>query len=139
MSLYLSQLCPADCELTPGVRWPDAFGIVLDEIEGADDIRVKMQNWWIRWGSIAKVLSLVVRARQDEKARVMALQREMAQLSVTRKREKERLEELEREVSVLKGTVYTREGSNESFVSKQCVDWSLNCLHSLADSEISIV
>ena len=111
-ALYLSQLCPADCELTPGVRWPDAFGIVLDEIEGADDIRVKMQNWWIRWGSIAKVLSLVVRARQDEKVRVMALQREMAQLSVTRKREKERLEELEREVSVLKGTVYTREGSD---------------------------
>ena len=58
------------------------------------------------------MLSLVVRARQDEKARVMALQREMAQLSVTRKREKERLEELEREVSVLKGTVYTREGSD---------------------------
>ena len=110
-ALYLSQLCPANCQLTSGVRWPDAYGIVLEAVEGADDIRVKMQRWWIRWENIGKVLSLVVKARQDEKERVAALQKEMASLSVTRERERERLEELEREVSELKGTAYTRTAS----------------------------
>lgn len=110
-ALYLSQLCPANCQLTSGVRWPDAYGIMLEGLDAADEIRVKMQQWWIRWGNIGKVLSLVVKARQDEKARVGALQREMESLSVTRERERERLEELEREVSELKGTVYTRNAS----------------------------
>ncbi|KAI0701095.1 hypothetical protein BC835DRAFT_1411705 [Cytidiella melzeri] len=103
-ALYLSQLCPVDCEITSGVRWPDAYGIVLDGIGASDEIRIKMQKSWIQWGNIGKVLSLAIKARQDEKAKVAGLQQEMELLSLTRNKERERLEQLEREVRELKDT-----------------------------------
>lgn len=101
--LFLSQMCPVNCEIISGVRWPDAYGLVLDQAGVTDDRRIRMQQWWIRWGNIAKVLPLAVRARQDEKAKVTTLQREMDVLNISRREERQRLEHLEHEVVRLKG------------------------------------
>ncbi|KAI0338825.1 hypothetical protein BDW22DRAFT_1362548 [Trametopsis cervina] len=102
-ALFLSQLCPVNCEIVSGVRWPDAFGIALEEAGVTDAQRIQMQDWWIRWGNIGKVLPLAVKARREEKARIATLQLEMESLHMERNLEKERLEYLEREVRKLQG------------------------------------
>jgi hypothetical protein len=77
--LYLSQLCPADCVVSAGIRWPDAYGIVIDNLGLS---QASWHRWWTLWGQIGSILPLVVRARQDEKARVLAVHRRMESLTL---------------------------------------------------------
>ena len=92
--LFLSHLCPLACRISPGVRWPDAYGIALDRAGVADERRLRMSEWWGKWNEVGRVLPLVIKARMDERARVAA---------ATRGREdRSRVEELELEVQKLR-------------------------------------
>jgi hypothetical protein len=75
--LFLSLVLPArGCAVGAGVRWPDAAGLVFDAAGVAGAGSARMAEWWARWGEVARVLPLVVRAREDERARALALYRQ---------------------------------------------------------------
>ena len=71
-ALVLSALVPASCAVSAGVRWPDAFGIALDRAGIADERRLRMVDWWTHWNEVGRSVPLLVRARADERARVLA-------------------------------------------------------------------
>lgn len=96
MALFLSQLCPVNCEIVAGVRWPDAYGIALDHARVVEHLRAEMSEWWNRWTEVGKVLPLAIKARQDEKGRVVAL------INEADRRNKCRVEELENELRELR-------------------------------------
>ncbi|EMD36117.1 hypothetical protein CERSUDRAFT_156889 [Gelatoporia subvermispora B] len=97
-ALFLSQLLPLGCELSSGLRWPDAFGIALDHAGIMDDRRLRLTDYWVRWNDVAKVLPLATKARQQERARMETLQRDLEAMTLSRDRERQRSEELEQEV-----------------------------------------
>ncbi|KAF7797268.1 hypothetical protein EIP86_008463 [Pleurotus ostreatoroseus] len=97
MALFLSQLCPIKCEVIAGVRWPDAYGIALDNAGVDEHIRSDMGEWWMKWTNVGKVLPLAIKARRHEKDRMSAV------MSEVDRRNKDRLEELENELRELRG------------------------------------
>ncbi|THH29009.1 hypothetical protein EUX98_g5182 [Antrodiella citrinella] len=84
VALFLSQLCPLGCQIVSGVRWPDAYGIALDQLGILDHRRLQMTEWWVRWMEMAKVLPLVTKARLEEKIRIAALREKMETLALHR-------------------------------------------------------
>ena len=77
IALFLSQLCPLGCEIISGVRWPDAYGIALDQLGIMDHRRLKMTEWWVRWGDVSKVLPLATKARMEERGRMVEMKKKM--------------------------------------------------------------
>ncbi|EKM50865.1 uncharacterized protein PHACADRAFT_151262 [Phanerochaete carnosa HHB-10118-sp] len=71
-ALFLSALLPPSCVVSAGVRWPDAFGIALDRAGVIDERRLHMAEWWAHWKEVGRSVPLLVRARADERARVLA-------------------------------------------------------------------
>lgn len=72
MALFLSMLCPPQCVVSAGVRWPDAYGIALDRAGVMDDRRQRMAEWWARWGEVARLLPLMAKACVDERTSDLA-------------------------------------------------------------------
>lgn len=102
VALFLSKLCPLSCRIISGVRWPDAYGIALDRIGIYDDRRIRLTEFWVRWNDVSKVLPLAIKARMDEKDRMAVLQREMDAMSLSRQKERERVDRLESELRDLR-------------------------------------
>ncbi|KAI0073081.1 hypothetical protein K474DRAFT_1700561 [Panus rudis PR-1116 ss-1] len=80
IALFLSQICPLNCQIVAGVRWPDAYGIALDRAGILDHRRVRLTEWWVRWKDVARVLPLAIKARLDERSRMAAVQAKMEAL-----------------------------------------------------------
>ncbi|KZT64519.1 hypothetical protein DAEQUDRAFT_698593 [Daedalea quercina L-15889] len=70
VALFLSQLCSPYCEIMSGFRWPDAYGIALDNAGILDERRTKICEFCVRWNEVMKVLPVVIRARMEERDRV---------------------------------------------------------------------
>lgn len=70
-ALFLSALLPPSCAVSAGVRWPDAFGIALDRAGVTDERRLRIVEWWAHWNEVGRSVPLLVRARADERARVL--------------------------------------------------------------------
>ena len=102
VALFLSKLCPLSCRIISGVRWPDAYGIALDRAGIYDERRVRLTEFWVRWNDVSKVLPLAIKARTEEKDRMAILQREMEAMSLSRQKEKERVDRLESELRDLR-------------------------------------
>lgn len=90
--LFLSHVCPLPCAVSAGVRWPDAYGIALDRAGVTDERRLRMAEWWGKWTEVGKLLPLMIKAREDERARVVA----------SRVPDGSRLQELEAEVEKMR-------------------------------------
>ena len=69
VALFLSQLCSPRCEIVSGFRWPDAYGLALDNAGILDERRAKICEHWVRWNEVQKVLPLVIQARLEERDR----------------------------------------------------------------------
>ena len=102
VALFLSNLCPLNCQIISGVRWPDAYGIALDRAGIYDERRVNLTEFWVRWNDLSKVLPLAIKARMEEKDRMVGLQREIEALSLSRQKERERVDKLENELRDLR-------------------------------------
>lgn len=76
VALFLSQLCSPICQIVSGLRWPDAYGLALDNAGIFDERRTMICEFWVRWNEVAKVLPVVIKARREERGRVNFLQRE---------------------------------------------------------------
>ncbi|KAF7796370.1 hypothetical protein EIP86_007547 [Pleurotus ostreatoroseus] len=73
MAIFLSCICPMDCQLVAGVRWPDAYGIALDQARVTGSAREDMSIWWNKWTLVGKALPLAIKARQDERDKMTKL------------------------------------------------------------------
>lgn len=71
VALFLSQLCSPCCEIVSGFRWPDAYGIALDNAGIFDERRARICEFWVRWNEVQKILPVVVRARMEERDRCL--------------------------------------------------------------------
>ncbi|THG93997.1 hypothetical protein EW026_g7380 [Hermanssonia centrifuga] len=77
VSLFLSKLCPLNCEVSSGVTWPDGFeGLALPEMERAAD------EWGHMWTEVNQMLPLLVKLRMEERENRQALQKEVEDLRV---------------------------------------------------------
>ncbi|TFY59775.1 hypothetical protein EVJ58_g5568 [Rhodofomes roseus] len=74
VALFLSQLCTPVCEIVAGLRWPDAYGLALDNAGIFDERRTMICDSWVRWNEVVKVLPVVIKARREERGRVAFLQ-----------------------------------------------------------------
>lgn len=100
MALFLSCVCPIDCELVAGVRWPDAYGTALDQARVTDLVQAEMSVWCGKWVLVGKALPLVIKARHDEQTKMAGLAKDEVG------RWERQIEELETELRELrkKGT-----------------------------------
>ncbi|KAH8091795.1 hypothetical protein BXZ70DRAFT_469086 [Cristinia sonorae] len=82
VALYLSHLCPADCELSSGVTWPDGFGMVQNNSNAGmlDLLNAQAAVWWEKWAEVEKVLPLLTKLRIQEREARAALEKEVADL-----------------------------------------------------------
>ncbi|KAI8970738.1 hypothetical protein BD414DRAFT_427415 [Trametes punicea] len=102
VTLFLSQLLPLGCTITCGLRWPDAFDMALEHALVPLDARTELSSFWMRWTEVAKLLPIAIKARLEEKARFVALERQMQALQMSRTEDQRRLSYLEREVEGLR-------------------------------------
>ena len=59
--VFLSQLCPQDCEVMSGVAWPLSLTFLNEELTNLTKI------WHMRWEEVKKLLPLVTRVRMQER------------------------------------------------------------------------
>ncbi|CDO76231.1 hypothetical protein BN946_scf184644.g5 [Trametes cinnabarina] len=102
VTLFLSQLLPLSCQVSCGLRWPDAFDFALEHALVPLEMRTELSTFWMRWTEVAKLLPIAIKARLEEKARFVALEREMQALEVSRSEDRRRLSYLEQEVEDLR-------------------------------------
>ena len=76
VALFLSRICPVDCNVEAGVRWPDMETFV-DEIS-----RVVMQERTNGWDEVKFYLPLSVKLRHEEKVARDNLEREVEDLRI---------------------------------------------------------
>lgn len=103
VTLFLSQILPLSCTVCYGLRWPDAFDIAMEHALIPVSLRAEMSACWVRWNEVSKLLPITTKARMEEKARMGALERQMAVLEMSRREDRRRLSSLEREVQDLRG------------------------------------
>ncbi|KAF7794961.1 hypothetical protein EIP86_006104 [Pleurotus ostreatoroseus] len=96
MVLFLSCLCPVNCKLISGVRWPEAYGVALDKAGVCEDIRTAMADWWIKWTNVGNMLHLAIKVRTAEK---MVMSQVMNEYDRYYRRH---VEELEEEVRLMR-------------------------------------
>lgn len=82
VALFLSRLCPLECELTSGVTWPEGFGMMetANNRETLDALQAKAGVWWEKWAEAAKVLPLLTKLRVQEREARAGLEREVDDL-----------------------------------------------------------
>ena len=71
VALFLSQLCSPRCKIVSGFRWPDAYGLALDNAGIFDERRARICEFWVRWNEVQKLLPVVIRARTEERNRCL--------------------------------------------------------------------
>ncbi|RDX42426.1 hypothetical protein OH76DRAFT_1362817 [Lentinus brumalis] len=103
VTLFLSQILPLGCTIVFGLRWPDAFDIAMEHALVPVCLRAEMSNNHVRWNEVSRMLPIATKARMEEKAHIEALERQMMELEVSRKEDRQKLNWLEQEVQDLRG------------------------------------
>lgn len=102
VTLFLSKLCPLDCKLVAGVRWPDAYGTALDCAGILDERRPRMCEYWVLWTRVVEMLPVVIRARMQERSLRAEMQREVDRLALEKSEEAGRYRELQKELLAIR-------------------------------------
>ncbi|KAF7797269.1 hypothetical protein EIP86_008464 [Pleurotus ostreatoroseus] len=77
VALYLSQLCPSGCRLEAGMTWPDEFVPVESE-----DLQRRSAEWHETWQEVNRMLPLLIRLREEERANRTTLDEEVEDLRI---------------------------------------------------------
>lgn len=93
VALFLSQLCPLDCEILSGVTWPEDFAVVETEenMDALTSLATTAAEWFHKWAEVQKMLPLLTKLRMQERQARETLEKEAEDLRIRCKLMEERM------------------------------------------------
>lgn len=86
VALFLSQLCPVECELSSGTTWPNGFAM-RDFMDQAAMIELDKAAaaWFEKWTEVGRTLPLLTQLRVEEREYRQSMEKELEDLRIRHK------------------------------------------------------